>query len=140
MSSTDPILEAVREIVADVSALDVDEVKPSDGYFTDLDGESIGLLEISFQSEKRFGVKLALQKAFPEEQLVTDEKGVLTPESMSLLKRELPFLDYSRIEANPLKNRLSDLLTVEAIAHFVKRAIAEKGAAAAPAGGFAQPV
>lgn len=124
MNSTDPILDEVMEIVAEVLALDMEEVHPSARFFEDLHGESIDLLDLSFHCDKRFNVKLPIQRAVPDDQLSVDEKGVLTAESLSLLKRELPFLDYSRIEDNPLKNRLTELWTVEAIAEFVRRELA----------------
>ena len=128
MNMTDGVLQDVREMVADVLALEVDEVQPGDSFVTKLAGDSLGFLELSFKCEKRYGIKLPFQKVIPEDALIADQNGVLTPESLALLKRELPFLDYSRFEANPLKGRLLELLTVDAIAHLVQRALAEKEA------------
>jgi acyl carrier protein len=108
-------------MVADVLALEVDEVRPEDSFVTKLAGDSLGFLELSFQCEKRYGIKLPFQKVIPEEALVADGEGVLTAESVALLKRELPFLDYERLGERPLKGRLLELLTVEAIAHLVRR-------------------
>jgi len=130
VNTTDQVLQEVREMVADVLAPEVDEVQPEDSFVTKLAGDSLGFLELSFKCEKRFGIKLPFQKVIPEEALAADDQGVLTNESMSLLRRELPFLDYSRIGERPLKGRLPELLTVDAIAHLVRKAIAEKKAVA----------
>jgi acyl carrier protein len=128
VNATDNVLQEVREMVADVLALEVDEVQPGDSFVTKLAGDSLGFLELSFKCEKRYGIRLPFQKVIPEEALVADEQGVLTDESTSLLRRELPFLDYSLLGERPLKGRLLELLTVEAIAHLVRRAIGEKEA------------
>jgi acyl carrier protein len=120
------VLQDVREMVADVLALEVEEVLPGDSFVTKLAGDSLGFLELSFKCEKRYGIKLPFQKVIPEEALVADGDGVLTPESMSLLRRELPFLDYERLGERPLKGRLLELLTVEAIAQLVRRALAAR--------------
>ena len=129
MSTTDPIMQAVQEIVADVLALDLEEVHPSDRFEHDLGAGSLETLELSWQCEKRFGVKLPIQNLFPEESLITDQNGALTPESIENLRRKLPFLEYHRIQGDPRKERLMELFTVDAIAQFVRMAIADKEAA-----------
>ena len=130
MNTTDSVLQEVRAMVADVLMVELDEVYPEDSFVTKLGGDSLGFLELGFKCEKRYGIKMSFQKVMPEDALAADERGVLTNDSMSLLRRELPFLDYSRIGEQPLKARLLELLTVEAIAHLVRKAIAEKEAVA----------
>lgn len=127
MNSTDSVLQDVREMVADVLALELDEVQPESSFMTELAGDSLGFLELSFQCEKRYGIKLPFQQVIPEDALVTDQNGTLTSESVAMLKRELPFLDYARLESNPAKNRVLELLTVSAIAELVRRALASQG-------------
>lgn len=128
MSATDSVLQDVREMVADVLALEMDEVQPGDSFVTKLAGDSLGFLELGFKCEKRYGIKMSFQKAIPEDALAADENGVLTSEALAMLKRELPFLDFTLLGYQPLKARLWDLLTVEAIAHLVRRAIEQKEA------------
>jgi acyl carrier protein len=133
------VVEEVREMVADVLALEVEEVRPGDSFVAKLGGDSLAFLEMSFKCEKRYGIKLPFQKVLAEEMLTADEHGVLTEESMALLRRELPFLDYAQMGERPLKSRLKETLTVEAIARLVQRAIAEKeaGQGAVPEVGLA---
>lgn len=139
MSTTDATLEAVREIVADVLSLDVEEVHPSDRFEQDLGGESVDLLDVFWQCEKRFGVKVSIPNLFPEEMLSTDQSGVLTPAALAALRRALPFLEYERIGDNPRRERLNELLTVEAIAHFIRRGLAEQADVPSSAGPSVQP-
>ncbi len=126
VSTTDPVLEAVREIVADIWSVDIEEVRPSARFCLDFGAESIELLELSWHCEKRFQIKLPIQQLFPAGMLVTDQNGVLTGESLAGLRKELPFLDFDLIADDPRKERLVELFTVEAIAHFVRRALADK--------------
>jgi acyl carrier protein len=126
VNTTDSIVEEVRGIVAEVLALDIQDVKPSDRFFEDLQGESIDLLDLSFRCEKQFGIKFPLQGLIADQRLTADERGALTEEAISFLKQELPFLELTRIADNPLKNRLTELWTVNAIAEFVWRALAAK--------------
>jgi len=69
----------------------IGEVQAEDSFVTKLAGDSLGFLELSFKCEKRYGIKLPFQKVIPEEAMVADGDGVLTPESMLLLRREVPF-------------------------------------------------
>lgn len=131
MGLSDGVLDTVRRIVADVLALEVDEVQPSHRFFNDLGGESLEILETSFQCEKAFGIRLALHKALSETDLEVDAEGVLTPRAWSNLRQAHPFLEFDRIADRSVASRLYELLTVQAIAHFVERAILARDAAAA---------
>lgn len=133
MNTTDQLVEEIRRITADILVLDLEEIRPTDSFVSKLAGDSLGFLELAFECEKRYGIRLPLQKMFPDERLQTDEKGILTPDSLASLKREFPFLDYTLIEDRPLKNRLPELLTIEAIAQLVARAIAARRAESQPA-------
>ena len=129
MNSTDTILQEVRAMAADVLMVDIEEVQPQDSFMVKLDGDSLGFLELGFKCEKRYGIKIQYQKILMQDKLDADESGTLTPESLAILKRELPFLDYARIGDRPLRKRLEELLTIEAIAQIVKREIDAKEAA-----------
>jgi acyl carrier protein len=126
------VLDDVRRLVADVLALEIDEVAPDSLFFADLDGESIDLLELSFRIEKHFGVRVRFNDLTAND-IELDGEGRLTPASLALLKSKYPFLKLSEFEIRPLERR-TDLLTVEAIAGFVQLALANSIRTAAPGG------
>ena len=123
MKTMDEITKEIEPILVEVLAVEPEEVVPSAKFFEDLGGESIDLLELTFHCEKHFEVKLRLQELASPDELVTDETGRLTEESLSAVKTRFPFLDYSDFEADPMKNRITELLTVDAIARFVRDAL-----------------
>jgi len=123
MKTMDEIMREIEPILVEVLAVEPEGIVPSAKLFEDLGGESIDLLELSFHCEKHFGVKLRLQELASPDELITDEAGRLTAESLSAVTTRFPFLDYSDFEADPMKNRMTELLTLEAIACFVHDAL-----------------
>jgi acyl carrier protein len=124
METTDQIQDAVREIMAETLAVEPEEIVPSARFFQDLGGESIDLIDLSFRCEKRFGVKVRFEEFSRAAELATDANGVLRPEAIADLKTRFPFFDYARFPENPRGSQLSDLLTVDAITHVVRAAVA----------------
>lgn len=124
MKSYDVILEEVRAIVVEVLACEPDEVQPSSRFFEDLGGESIDMLELTFRCEKLYGIKMPLQQLGMAGELAADENGRLTPESLVSMKAKYPSLDYSGFEHDPVQTRITELITVAAIARFVVEALA----------------
>ncbi len=123
MMTYESVLEDIRPIVADVLAVDVEEVTPSSRFFEDLGGESIDVLDLSFQLERRFGVRVRLQELAAPGELATDSQGRLTSAALSQLRTEYPFLDFSRLEEKPTRESLTGLLSIGAFAHFVISAL-----------------
>src|SRR6266478_5637220 len=126
------VLDDVRRLVAEVLALELDEVAAEALFFADLDGESIDLLELSFRLEKHFGVRVRFNDLTAND-IELDGEGRLTPASLALLKSKYPFLKLAEFETRPLERR-TDLLTVEAIAGFVQLALANSVRTAVPGG------
>jgi acyl carrier protein len=96
---------------------------PSARFFDDLGGESIDVLDLSFRCEKQFGVKVSFSDFGRPEDLELDAAGALTPAALDRIEQRYPFLRVDPIRDNPAQARLSELLTVEAITEFVRRAI-----------------
>jgi acyl carrier protein len=121
--NVDPaVLAEVQSIVAEVLACEPEEATPRARFFNDLGGESIDFLDLTFRCEKRFHVKLGMEKMLDAEYAATDEAGVLTPQSLAKLQERFAFLDFSQLPEQATKAQLADLLTVEAIAQFVSQA------------------
>ena len=124
MQPTASILQDVRRLVAEILSLDLDEVQPQSYFFSDLNGESIELIELSFHLDKLYGVRIKFQE-FAVGDFKLDEQGCLTRDSLALLKTKYPFLKLDGFETRPLR-RPGDFLTIEAIAGFVETGVAAK--------------
>lgn len=130
METSESVLAEITPIVADILALEPDEVRPESRFFEDLGGESIDMLELSFQLEKRYGTPVPVQKIAASEDLNTDADGRLTAAALAHLKSSYPFLDYSGFEQDPAKSRITEMFTIEALARFVVAALGNKSATA----------
>lgn len=123
MSCFETVQEEIRAIVADVLAIEPAEAQPTSRFFEDLGGESIDALELAFQCKKKYGVDLRFQEMMASEELPTDEHGNLTAQALTNLKTKFPHLNYQEFEQHAQINRMTELLTVEAIARTVHAAI-----------------
>lgn len=128
MQIADSIFQDVRRLVAENLGLELDEVQPETYFFGDLGGESIDLIELSFQLDKIYRVRVRFQDIATGD-FTLDKQGCLTRETISLLKSKYPFLKLDGFETRPLK-RPGDFLTIEAIAGFVQMALAAREAPA----------
>jgi acyl carrier protein len=125
MNSTDTAPQ-MRDIIAAVLSVDEEEVTPTARFFADLGAESIDVLDLSFQVERQFGVKIEFSRLLAGDQIQTDEHGVVTPESLQWLAEKYPFLGVEQLGPSPTPEAMKDLLTVEAITRLVD---AERNAA-----------
>jgi hypothetical protein len=70
---------------------------------------------------------MPIQKMVASEEIVTDDAGRITDASLAQLKSEYPFLDYAKVEANPTKARLTETVTIQALAGFVLMMLGKAG-------------
>ncbi len=117
------VFDKVKEALVDALALDDDEVTPEATMVGDLGAESIDFLDIVFRLEKAFGIDIPRDELFPEdilqnEQYVVD--GRVTPEGIAELKARMPFVDFSRFEANPVVQEFAQLLTVQDLCRYIE--------------------
>lgn len=122
MNQREEIESAVREILVEILALEPEEVTTKSRFFSDLGGESIEVLELSFHCEKRFGVPIKFQE-LSHASRGSGEKGILTDEDVAALRKDLPFLDWPTIEAQGDLSDPEALFTVDSIVRFVEHAI-----------------
>lgn len=121
MSVSTELLDEIRELVAEVLCVEIDEVRPHSGWLGDFDGESLELLELSFRIERKFGVRVRFQD-LDLSAIELDAERRLTPASLKVLTERYPFLHLERVASNPVRNAM-DLLTVEGIAGLVQDAL-----------------
>lgn len=93
-------------------------------FFEDLGGKSIDVLDLSFRCEKAYGIRAEFQKIGAG--ITSDESGKLTPAALETLRKNCGFVDVAAIEADPRADRVTELLTVEAIARYVYEALQTK--------------
>ncbi len=136
--NVESVYPKVREIIADVLVIDEDDVSMDSRLIVDLGAESIDFLDLVFQLEKEFGIKI------PRGQLeknargdLTQEEfekgGVLTERGMVALKSYLHEVPADYFKASMKMNEIPMLFTVGTFCKLIVEAVAEKHLRAATA-------
>jgi len=126
MSATS-VAEIVRIRIADTLSLELEEVVPDARWYADLNGESIDLLDLSFQLEKHYQIRLEFGRLVANDIMETDAAGVVLPQSIERLAREFPFVPIDRLPPRPKRDDMRSLLTVQSITRLVEREVAARG-------------
>jgi acyl carrier protein len=125
MANEQEIFEQVREVLVD--ALAEDEVEMDSTLVDDLGAESIDLLDIVFQLEKKFDIKIDRGELIPTEKL-DDPKyvqdGKLTADGLAMLQEALPSANLETFLQNPVIQNLAKILSVKDLVHLVKSKLA----------------
>lgn len=130
MNVTD-VYPKVREIVADVLVIDEDEVSLNSRLIADLGAESIDFLDLVFQLEKEFKIKIPrgqLEKNARGD-LSEDEfekGGVLSPQGLKALQHYLSEVPAAQFKANMKVNEIPMLFTVATFCKLVVSAMSEQ--------------
>lgn len=121
----------VREIIADVLVIDEDEISQNSRLITDLGAESIDFLDLVFQLEKEFKIKIPrgqLEKnargELAEEEF--EKGGVLTPQGLQTLKNYLSEVPAEQFKPNLKVNEIPMLFTVETFCKLVVDAVTKQ--------------
>ncbi|KTC90846.1 acyl carrier protein [Fluoribacter dumoffii] len=128
----------VREIVADVLVIDVEEVSLNSRLIADLGAESIDFLDLVFQLEKEFKIKIPrgqLEKnargALAEDEF--EKGGVITEEGLKALQNYLSEVPAEQFKPNMKVNEIPMLFTIETFCKLVVAAIQEQQTAGSEA-------
>ena len=121
------IFDKVQETLVEALGVDDDEVTLEATLTGDLGAESIDFLDIVFNLEKSFDIKIARGELFPDNivnnpDFVAD--GKLTEQGLTELKTRMPHADFSDFEQDPDINKMAELFTVQTIINYVKRKVA----------------
>ena len=123
MATHEEILAKIQEILADALGADEDEVSASATLAGDLGAESIDFLDIVFNLEKTFGIKIKRGELFPENLAAEGDgmaaDGVVTEDGLAKLRERLPFADIDAFAADPQVENIQDLFTVDMLVKFV---------------------
>ncbi len=118
------VFAKVRDVLTSALAVDADEVRPEAKLTQDLGAESIDYLDIQFQLEKAFSIKIqpgdmSIESFLTNPELVSN--GKLTARGLDELKKRMPFAvpDMTEFEKDPDISKFRDVFTVNTMVHFV---------------------
>lgn len=121
----------VRAIIADVLVIDEEEVSLNSRLITDLGAESIDFLDLVFQLEKEYKIKIPrgqLEKNARGD-LAEDEfekGGTLTAPGLLALQNYLSEVPANQFKANMKVNEIPMLFTVETFCKLVVSAVSQQ--------------
>ncbi len=125
------VFPKLRTIVADVLVLDEEEVMLTSRLIVDLGAESIDFLDLVFQLEKEFEIKIPrgqLEKNARGD-LAEDEfeqNGVLTAAGMQAMRQYLSEVPAEYFKPNMKLNEIPALFTVETFCKLIVSAKSEQ--------------
>src|ERR1035437_8681350 len=114
----DEVFAKVKEVLTSALAVDDDEVTLEAKLSEDLGAESIDYLDITFQLEKTFSIKIPKGELLPDTLFTNPEfvqNGKVTPKGIAELKSRMPFADLSKFEADPEVGKFRDVFTVDTL-------------------------
>lgn len=124
----DSVYPKVREIIADVLVIDEGDVKLDSRLIADLGAESIDFLDLVFQLEKEYSIKIprGLLEKNARGELSEDEfekGGVLTVKGLAALKSYLSEVPAAFFKDNMKVNEIPMLFTVETFCKLIVAAV-----------------
>ena len=123
MATHEEILAKIQDILADALGADEDEVSATATLVGDLGAESIDFLDIVFNLEKTFEIKIKRGELFPENLAAEGDglaaDGVVTEDGLAKLRERLPFADIDAFAADPQVENIQDLFNVNMLVKFV---------------------
>jgi acyl carrier protein len=133
MANVEHVYPKVREIITDVLVIDEDDVSLTSRLIGDLGAESIDFLDLVFQLEKEFSIKIPrgqLEKNargdLAEHEF--EKNGVLTTAGLAALKNYLSEVPEAQFKANMKVNEIPMLFTVETFCKLVVSAVEAQSA------------
>lgn len=120
------VFEKVRDVLVEALGVDDDEVKPEAKLEADLGAESIDYLDITFQLEKAFGIKIPRGDLVPDNILNNPDyvqDGKLTEAGLAEVKSRMPHLDFEDFDEDPDISKMMGLFRVQTIVNYVTRKV-----------------
>lgn len=116
------VFAKVKEVLTTALAVDDEEVTPEARLSADLGAESIDYLDITFQLEKAFGIKIPKGELIPENLFSNPEfvsSGKVTAKGIAELESRMGFADLTKFKADPDINKFRDIFTVDTLVRYV---------------------
>lgn len=121
--SREELFTKVQDVLSDALGVDDDEVVPDATLQGDLGAESIDYLDIVFQLEKTFSIKIPKGELFPDDimnnpEYIEDNK--MTAAGLEQLQKAMPHADFTSFRDDPSVSKMPDLFTVNTIVNYVE--------------------
>ncbi len=131
--NVDSVYPKVREIIADVLVVDEKDISLQKRLIADLGAESIDFLDLVFQLEKEFSIKIPRGQIEKNARgnLTEDEfekGGVLTANGLISLKNYLSEIPAEHFKDNMKMNEIPMLFSVETFCKLIVAAVTEQTA------------
>ena len=125
------IFNKVKDIIVDVLVIDADKVQPTSRLITELGAESIDFLDLVFQLEKEFAIKIPrgqLEKNARGDltEAEFENNGVLTDRGLQSLRNYLTEVPQEYFKDKLKTNEIPLLFTVETFCKLVESALQAK--------------
>ena len=119
----DEIQAKVAEVLEAALGCDEDEIVSDASLTADLGAESIDFLDIVFNLEKEFDIKIKRGELFPENLAAEGDglaiDGVVTEDGLAKLRERLPHADVDAFAVDPKVENIQDLFTIDMLVKFV---------------------
>jgi acyl carrier protein len=131
MSATAEINARVARVLAEILNADEGDVTPGAALQKDLGADSIDLLDIVFQLEREFGIKIPSGELFPQAIFRGDpefvQDGRVTDQGLAELRARMPFADLIGFEGDRRLGVVPDLFTVGLVSSYVTWKLGQDG-------------
>jgi acyl carrier protein len=115
----------VKEALIEALAVDEEEIQPESTIIGDLGAESIDILDIVFQLEKKLGIKIERGELVPDD-IANDKEGKyvqdnkLTELGLDEIKKRMPYANIDELAKNPMVANIITILTVRDLCYIVE--------------------
>lgn len=125
------ILKSVQEVIHQSSGVALETIQPDATLFDDLAIDSIDMVDILFNLERKYGIELKISEIeqFSKAELGDDPfeiDQIITEKGLEVLKRNLPDLNATKLVHGITINDIIRLITVKTLAHLVQVQIDKK--------------
>lgn len=128
----DEIYAKIRQVLVTALVVEESEITPESRLTEDLGAESIDYLDIAFQTERAFGIKIPPNEMLLGEMLVDPyvENGRITDLGMAELRSRFPQLRLDVLEETRDIRDVQSAFTVDTLVRFVQTKLEATGATA----------
>ncbi|MDR1289752.1 MAG: phosphopantetheine-binding protein [Planctomycetaceae bacterium] len=115
----------VKEALIEALAVDEEEINPESTIIGDLGAESIDILDIVFQLEKKLGIKIERGELVPDD-IANDKEGKyvqdnkLTELGLDEIRKRMPYANIDELAKNPMVANIITILTVRDLCYIVE--------------------
>jgi len=127
----DPVYKTIVECLQRSCDLTADEIGPDKYLASDLDVDSIDMLDLLFELERAFKIKVTVGELEKRARSTTGDDpfeidGILTDTGLARLRELMPEVPAERFRLGMSVQEIPSLFTVTSIYNLVKRKLDEK--------------